>query len=85
MSRRRGRTTTGRFGARYGGAVRKLISQTETEGKQRHECLKCGSIAVEKKSIGVWRCRDCGSTFAGGAYVPVTKVGMVARRSIRQA
>jgi large subunit ribosomal protein L37Ae len=85
MSRRSKRTTTGRFGPRYGTSVRKKISQIETESKQKHECPKCSRIAVRRKSVGVWHCAECGNTFAGGAYTPVTKVGTVAKRSIRPA
>jgi large subunit ribosomal protein L37Ae len=78
------RSTTGRFGSRYGTSVRKGIAQTEAESKRKHECPKCANVAVKRVSVGVWRCGECGNTFAGGAYAPVTKVGTVARRSIRQ-
>ncbi len=84
MSRKPKRPATGRFGPRYGSSVRKKIAQTETELKLKHECPKCGRKVVKRTSVGVWHCRECGNTFAGGAYAPVTKVGTVARRSSRQ-
>ena len=84
MSRRSKRSATGRFGPRYGTSVRKMIAQTETESKRKHVCPKCGKIAVQRRSVGVWHCGECGNTFAGGAYAPVTKVGTVAKRSMRK-
>jgi hypothetical protein len=33
--------------------------------------------------VGVWRCRKCEFTFAGGAYTPTTKLGVVARRAAK--
>jgi len=85
MSRRSKRSATGRFGPRYGSSVRKKIAQTEMESKLKQECPRCGKIAVRRRSVGVWHCGECGNTFAGGAYAPVTKVGTIAKRSIRQA
>lgn len=34
-------------------------------------------------SVGIWICGRCGLRFAGGAYVPITKLGEVARRAAR--
>lgn len=34
-------------------------------------------------SVGVWKCRKCGHTFAGGAYIPSTKLGVVAKRAAK--
>jgi len=31
----------------------------------------------------VWKCRKCGLTFTGGAYTPVTKLGVVAKRAAK--
>jgi large subunit ribosomal protein L37Ae len=35
--------------------------------------------------VGVWKCRKCDHTFAGGAYTPVTKLGVVAKRAAKSA
>ena len=37
----------------------------------------------EGESVGVWKCRKCNFTFAGGAYTPATKLGIVARRAAK--
>jgi large subunit ribosomal protein L37Ae len=40
---------------------------------------------VRRESVGVWRCKKCDYTFAGGAYTPVTKLGVVAKRAAKGA
>lgn len=84
---RRGRTkkvgSTRGFGARYGSTVRKRYVKVLSEMKKSHRCPKCGSESVRRKSVGVWNCRKCGLTFTGGAYIPVTKLGTIAKRSAK--
>jgi large subunit ribosomal protein L37Ae len=48
--------------------------------KGKHECPSCGQRVVHRKSFGIWLCKKCGYEFAGGAYMPITKTGIVARR-----
>ncbi|MEM2975750.1 MAG: 50S ribosomal protein L37ae [Candidatus Bathyarchaeia archaeon] len=71
------------FGAKYGATVRKRYVDIVTEMKKAHPCPECGSKSVRRQSVGVWKCRKCGLTFAGGAYVPVTKLGVVAKRAAK--
>ncbi len=73
------------FGARYGASVRKRYVRIVTEMKRPHKCPRCLSESVRRVSVGVWECRKCGYTFAGGAYTPITKLGVVARRGARRA
>ncbi len=76
--------SAGRFGARYGVTIRKRVARIEAEMKARYSCKRCGSRSVKRVSVGIWRCRKCGFTFAGGAYSPSTKLGRVAARDIRR-
>jgi len=71
------------LGARYGATVRKRYTKVISEMKKVHKCPKCGSGTVRRQSVGVWKCRKCGFTFAGGAYVPSTKLGIVAKRTAK--
>jgi large subunit ribosomal protein L37Ae len=53
--------------------------------KKPHVCPQCGFPRVKRVSVGVWGCRKCGFTFTGGAYTPITKLGIVARRIAKGA
>jgi len=74
---------TGGLGARYGVTVRKRYREIISGMKESHKCPQCGLKAVRRESVGVWVCRKCGFKFAGGAYIPSTKLGITARRSAR--
>jgi large subunit ribosomal protein L37Ae len=71
------------LGTRYGATVRKRYIKVVTETKKAHKCPQCGSASVRRESVGVWNCRKCDITFAGGAYTPVTKLGIVAKRQVK--
>ncbi len=69
--------------ARYGATVRKRYIEVVTETKKRHKCPQCGAPAVKRQSVGIWNCRKCGHTFTGGAYTPLTKLGVTAKRAAK--
>jgi len=71
------------LGPRYGSTVRKRYVRVTAGLKKAHKCPQCGFVRVKRKSVGVWKCKKCGYTFAGGAYVPVTKLGVVAKRAAK--
>lgn len=73
------------LGPRYGSTVRKRYIKVVTEMKKPHTCPQCGFPRVRRQSVGVWKCAKCGLTFTGGAYVPTTKLGIVARRIAKGA
>ena len=73
------------LGPRYGATVRKRYIKIVTEMKKPHKCPQCGLPRVKRVSVGVWKCRKCGFTFAGGAYIPSTKLGVVAKRVAKGA
>jgi large subunit ribosomal protein L37Ae len=75
----------GGLGARYGTAPRKRYIEVLTEMKKAYNCPQCGSQSVRRESVGVWKCRKCSLTFTGGAYTPITKLGVVAKRSAKGA
>ncbi len=71
------------LGVRYGSTVRKRYVKVITELKKEHKCPQCGFTRVRRESVGVWKCKKCGFTFTGGAYTPVTKLGVVAKRAAK--
>jgi large subunit ribosomal protein L37Ae len=68
------------LGSRYGATVRKRYIKVVKGMKKPHKCPQCGLQRVKRVSVGVWKCRKCGFTFTGGAYTPITKLGIVAKR-----
>ncbi len=71
------------LGPRYGSTVRKRYVKVITELKKPHTCPQCGFVKVRRESVGVWKCKKCGFTFSGGAYTPVTKLGVIAKRAAK--
>jgi large subunit ribosomal protein L37Ae len=51
--------------------------------KKPHKCPQCGFSRVKRESVGIWKCGKCGFTYTGGAYTPITKLGIVAKRSAK--
>lgn len=70
----------GGFGARYGTVARKRYVEIVTGMRQKHECPRCRIKSVRRLSVGIWFCKRCGYKFAGGAYMPHTKLGETSRR-----
>jgi large subunit ribosomal protein L37Ae len=73
------------FGPRYGSTVRKRYIKVIAGLKRAHKCPQCGFVKVKRQSVGVWKCGKCNFTFAGGAYMPSTKLGIVAKRAAKGA
>ena len=71
------------LGVRYGSTVRKRYIQVTAGLKIAHKCPQCGFVRVKRKSVGVWQCGKCNFTFTGGAYMPATKLGAVAKRAAK--
>ena len=71
------------LGPRYGSTVRKRYIKVITELKRPHKCPNCGFVRVRRESVGIWKCKKCSYTFSGGAYTPLTKLGVVARRAAK--
>ena len=71
------------LGVRYGSTVRKRYTKVIDGLRKRHKCPQCGFIKVKRESVGVWKCKKCSYTFTGGAYLPVTKLGIVAKRAAK--
>jgi large subunit ribosomal protein L37Ae len=71
------------LGPRYGSTVRKRYIKVIAGLKKPHRCPQCGFVRVRRESVGIWKCSKCEFTFAGGAYTPSTKLGVVAKRAAK--
>lgn len=67
---------------RGGRSVKIRLESVKKQLKQRYKCPACGKIKVKRESTGVWKCKSCGHTFAGGAYSPTTQFGETVARII---
>ncbi len=76
---------SGALGVKYGFSLRERYVRVLKKRKARYNCPRCGTGFLKRLSIGVWSCRKCGYTFAGGAYEPVTKTGETAARIVSSA
>ncbi|UCD73120.1 MAG: 50S ribosomal protein L37ae [Candidatus Bathyarchaeota archaeon] len=83
MTRTKKVGSSGRLGSRYGVRTRRRLSQVESQSRAVYECPRCGRRRVKRISIGIWGCSKCGYTFAGGAHVPLTKLGEIVKRATR--
>jgi large subunit ribosomal protein L37Ae len=73
------------FGPRYGATVRKRYNKVVAGLKKSHRCPNCGFVKVKRESVGVWKCKKCNYTYTGGAYMPATKLGIIAKRAAKGA
>jgi large subunit ribosomal protein L37Ae len=69
---------------RYGVNLRKRYTAVQKDKKMRYVCEACGKAAVRRISTGIWKCRHCGATFAGGAYQLKTDAGRSVDRILGQ-
>ena len=56
------------LGSKYGGTLRKRYARIYRTLKTARECPSCASMKLRRQASGIWRCRVCGFTVAGGAY-----------------
>lgn len=73
-----------KWAVRYGAGLRKRYLAVEKDKKQKRICDVCGKKAVRRIGTGIWKCKSCGATFAGGAYVPKTEAGKNVERALAQ-
>jgi Ribosomal protein L37AE/L43A len=68
---------------RYGRRIRKAVRAIKKNKISLYKCESCGHISVERVGTGIWRCRHCEKTYAGGAYTMTTPAGEFARQQIK--
>ncbi len=72
------------WNVRYGASIRKRYLAVVAQKKDTYVCSVCGKKAVKRIGTGIWRCKSCGATFAGGAFAPSTEAGRNVERIISQ-
>mmetsp|Transcript_20092 Transcript_20092/g.30898 ORF Transcript_20092/g.30898 Transcript_20092/m.30898 type:complete len:95 (-) Transcript_20092:47-331(-) len=72
----------GKYGTRYGSTLRKIVKKMEVSQHSTYRCVFCGKDSVKRTCVGIWTCRSCRKTVAGGAYVLSTASGVTVRSTI---
>ena len=70
---------------RYGVNLRKRYTAVQKDKRTLYKCDVCGKEADKRVSTGIWKCKHCGATFAGGAYTLKTEPGKTVDRLLSQA
>ncbi len=76
--------SAGKFGVRYGMRLRRKWLEVDKKQRTLHECPVCRRRSVKRVSTGIWRCRKCGTKFAGGAYLPRTSIAKTVDRVVKR-
>ncbi|EEH35522.2 60S ribosomal protein L43 [Paracoccidioides lutzii Pb01] len=69
---------------RYGASLRKQVKKMEISQHARYVCTFCGKNSVKRKAVGIWECRSCKKTVAGGAWTVSTPAAATTRSTIRR-
>nr|ODN87850.1 60S ribosomal protein L43 [Cryptococcus depauperatus CBS 7841] len=75
---------TGKYGTRYGASLRKTVKKMEITQHARYSCPSCGKVAVKRTAVGIWNCKACNKSYAGGAYTFGTPSAAAVRSTIRR-
>jgi len=74
------RKPSGSLGVKYGFTLRRRSSDVMSRRRSKVKCPNCARGILSRASVGIWSCKKCGYTFAGGAYEPHTKSGLTSIR-----
>ncbi|KJE95925.1 60S ribosomal protein L43 [Capsaspora owczarzaki ATCC 30864] len=75
---------SGKYGTRYGASLRKLVKKMEISQHAKYTCMFCGKDSVRRTAVGIWNCRGCSRTVAGGAWTVSTMAAATVRSTIRR-
>jgi large subunit ribosomal protein L37Ae len=74
----------GKYGTRYGASLRKQVKKIEITQHAKYSCPFCGKDSVKRTAVGIWNCKSCKKTMAGGAWVLNTTAAATVRSTIRR-
>lgn len=69
---------------RYGAEIRKRVEKIEKTKRELFICPTCQKKKVKRIGNSLWKCKSCGSVFAGGAYSLTTSTGEIASRLVQE-
>lgn len=60
----------GKYGSRYSSTLRRIVKKFEISQRMAYECPFCGKVTLKRNAAGIWTCKACHRSVAGGAWVP---------------
>ncbi|KAH0480146.1 MAG: hypothetical protein KVP17_004218 [Porospora cf. gigantea B] len=72
----------GKYGTRYGSSLRKQAKKFEVLSHSRFCCPFCGKLSAKREAVGIWKCKACKKTMAGGAWQMTTNACVTARSTV---
>uniref|UniRef100_M4BL92 Ribosomal protein L37a n=1 Tax=Hyaloperonospora arabidopsidis (strain Emoy2) TaxID=559515 RepID=M4BL92_HYAAE len=72
----------GKYGTRYGSSLRKVVKKIEISQHAKYNCVFCGKDSIKRTVTGIWKCRSCYKTIAGGAYLLNTASAATVRSTL---
>jgi large subunit ribosomal protein L37Ae len=75
---------TGKYGTRYGQKLRKQVKAIEILQRTKYTCPFCGKDSVRRSAVGIWKCKACRRSIAGGAWEFSTTAAQTARTTINR-
>jgi large subunit ribosomal protein L37Ae len=72
----------GKYGTRYGSSLRKVVKKIEISQHSKYNCVFCGKDSIKRNVTGIWECRSCHKTIAGGAYLLNTASAATVRSTL---
>ena len=75
---------TGKYGTRYGQKLRKQVKAIEILQRKKNICPFCGKTSIRRSAVGIWKCRACKRSIAGGAWEFITTAATTAKTTIHR-
>ena len=75
---------TGKYGTRYGAKLRKQAKAIEILQRTKYTCPFCGKNSIRRFAVGIWRCKACRRSIAGGAWEFATSAALTAKTTINR-
>ena len=60
------------------------MKKIEVTQHSRYLCSFCGKTSVKREAVGIWKCKACKKTIAGGAWVMSTTAALTTRSTTRR-
>ena len=64
--------------------MRKQVKAIEILQRKKNICPFCGKTSIRRSAVGIWKCRACKRSIAGGAWEFITTAATTAKTTIHR-